>query len=229
MSAAVHKTTLEKERTIVLFIHAMNVAPTTKRAATRELILEHAYELARREGLEGLSIGTLAQGVGMSKSGVFAHFGSREDLQLAVLEAGQLRFLQRVKWPALKLPRGLPRLRAIVARWIEWSCEYASGCVLLTAVSEYDGREGPLHDAVTRQQSGWRQEMCRAINHAVENGELGEDTNAAQLAFEIYALILGLHHDAGLFGFEQARQHTQAGFERLLASYRPAPDRRAAP
>lgn len=200
-------------------------AATTKRAATRELILEHAYELARREGLEGLSIGALAQDVGMSKSGVFAHFGSREDLQLAVLEAGQLRFLQQVKWPALKLPRGLPRLRAIVAHWVAWGQEYQSGCVLLTAASEYDGREGPLHDSVTRQQAGWRQEMCRAIAHAVENGELHQDTDPSQLAFEIYALMLGLHHDAALFGFDEARRHTLAGFERLIVSYGPATGR----
>jgi AcrR family transcriptional regulator len=190
-----------------------------KRATTRELILEHAFELARVEGLEGLSIGVIAQRVGMSKSGVFAHFGSREDLQLAVLEVAQLRFLQNVKWPALKLPRGLPRLRAIVANWIEWGHEYASGCVLLTATGEYDGREGPLHDAVVQQQRGWRDELCRAIGHAVENGELRADTDAPQLAFEIYALMLCLHHDAGLFGYDQASRHARVGFERLLASY----------
>lgn len=206
----------------------MNTVALGKRAATRELILDHAYELARREGLEGLSIGLLAQDVGMSKSGVFAHFGSREDLQLAVLELGQLRFLQRVKWPALKLPRGLARVRAIVANWVEWGHEYQSGCVLLTAASEYDGREGPLHDSVTKSQAGWRQEMCRAIGHAVENGELGTDTDPSQLAFEIYALMLGLHHDAALFGFDEARRHALAGFERLIASYSPQPERRTA-
>lgn len=200
-----------------------------KRAATRELILEHAYELARRDGLEGLSIGALAQDVGMSKSGVFAHFGSREDLQLAVLEAGQLKFLQRVKWPALQLPRGLQRVRAIVVNWVEWGREYQSGCVLLSAAGEYDGREGALHDMVTHQQSGWRTEMCRAIGHAVENGELRKDTDPAQLAFEIYALMLGLHHDAALFGFDEARRHTLAGFDRLIASYSPEPGRRTAP
>ena len=207
----------------------MNSTATPKRAATRELILEHAYQLARRDGLEGLSIGTLAQDVGMSKSGVFAHFGSREDLQLAVLEAGQLRFLQQVKWPALKQPRGLPRVRAIVTNWVAWAHEYQSGCVLVTAASEYDGREGVLHDSVTRQQSAWRQQMCRAVGHAIENGELGADTDPAQLAFEIYALMLGLHHDAALFGFDEARRHTLAAFERLLASYSPESGRRIAP
>ncbi|WP_267223217.1 TetR/AcrR family transcriptional regulator [Dyella silvae] len=209
----------------------MNSTPTVtgKRAATRELILDHAFELARRDGLEGLSIGSLALDVGMSKSGLFAHFGSREDLQLAVLDAAQLRFLQRVKWPALKLPRGLPRVRAIVANWVEWGREYQSGCVLVTAASEYDGREGPLHDAVTRQQAGWRQEMCRAIGHAIENGELSETTKPALLAFEIYALMLALHHDAGLFGFEEASQHALAAFDRLLVSYRPESGQRTAP
>ncbi|WP_430388843.1 TetR/AcrR family transcriptional regulator [Dyella sp. 20L07] len=202
---------------------------TGKRAATRELILEHAYQLARREGLEGLSIGSLAQDVGMSKSGVFAHFGSREELQLAVLESGQLRFLQQVKWPVLTLPRGLARIRAIVANWVSWAQEYQSGCVLLTATSEYDGREGPLHDIVTRQQSGWRQEMCRTIGHAIENGELRQGTDPGQVAFEIYALMLGLHHDAALFGFDEARRHTLAGFERLLTSYGPESDQRIAP
>src|ERR1700754_4514770 len=95
-------------------LSAMNATTPGKRAATRELILDHAYDMARRDGLEGLSIGSLAADVGMSKSGLFAHFGSREELQLAVLETGQLRFLQNVKWPALKLPRGLARVRAIV-------------------------------------------------------------------------------------------------------------------
>jgi len=205
----------------------MSTVATPKRAATRELILEHAYEMARREGLEGLSIGSLAQDVGMSKSGVFAHFGSREELQLAVLEAGQLRFLQRVKWPALKLPRGLTRVRAIVANWVDWGREYQSGCVLLTAAGEYDGREGPLRDMVIQQQAGWRQEMCRAIGHAVENGELHKDTDAPLLAFEIYSLMLGLHHDAGLFGFDEASRLTLAAFDRLIRTY--SPERSTAP
>ena len=207
----------------------MNATTPGKRAATRELILDHAYDMARRDGLEGLSIGSLAADVCMSKSGLFAHFGSREELQLAVLETGQLRFLQNVKWPALKLPRGLARVRAIVTNWVAWAQEYQSGCVLLTAASEYDGREGALRDVVIKQQSGGRQEMCRAIEHAVANGELGDDTDAAQLAFEIYALMLGLHHDAALFGFDEARRHTLAGFERLINSYSPRAARSVTP
>jgi AcrR family transcriptional regulator len=185
-----------------------------KRAATRETILDHAYALARRDGLEGLSIGNLAADVGMSKSGVFAHFGSREELQLAVLDTGRNRFVNQVLMPALRQPRGLPRLRAIVANWFAWSREHQSGCVLLSAASEYDGRDGALHDGVVRQQSGWRDELQKAIAQAVELGHLRRDTDVAQLAFEIYALMLGLQHDAGLFGFDEAGRLALAACER---------------
>jgi AcrR family transcriptional regulator len=202
------------------YFRAMSTSATPrKRTVTRELILDHAYALARHEGLEGLSIGNLATDVGMSKSGVFAHFGSREELQLAVLDSGARRFAERVLLPALAAPRGLPRLRAIVARWFEWAEEFQSGCVLLSAASEYDGRDGALHDGVVRQQAGWREELQKAVKLAVAEGHLRADTDAAQLAFEIYALMLGLHHDAGLFGFDEASRRTAAAFERLWRSW----------
>jgi AcrR family transcriptional regulator len=190
-----------------------------KRAATRETILDHAYELARSEGLEGLSIGSLAQHVGMSKSGVFAHFGSREDLQLAVLHWVEARFVDTILRPALLLPRGLPRLRAMVAHWKAWGRIHQRGCVLLSAVGEYDGREGVLREAILKQQHGWREQMQRAIGQAVELKQLDAGTEAEQFAFEIYALMLGLHHDAGLFGYDEASKRTDAGFNRLLRSY----------
>jgi AcrR family transcriptional regulator len=199
----------------------MNAATLpSKGAATRELILDHAYELARQDGLEGLSIGALALGVGMSKSGVFAHFGSREELQLALLEAATKRFLEFVMRPAIQQPRGLKRLRAMLQRWSEWSHIHQSGCVLISAVVEYDGREdSPLRQRVKEQQAGWRDELARAIKLSIEVGDLCADTDADQLAFEVYALMLGLQHDAGLFGFEQANRRTWAALDRLLASY----------
>jgi AcrR family transcriptional regulator len=192
---------------------------TEKGVATRELILNCAYELAREEGLEGLSIGNVALGAGMSKSGVFAHFGSREQLQLALLEWVGARFAEFVKAPALRAARGLPRLRKMAERWCEWGRIHQSGCVLLSSAVEYDGREGPLREHVLRQQELWREELKRAIRLAVEVGHLRADTDATQLAFEIYSLMLGLHHDAGLFGYEQARRLTDRALERLFASY----------
>lgn len=200
----------------------MNTATApTKGAATRDLILEQAYQLARHDGMEGLSIGALAAGVGMSKSGVFAHFGSREDLQLALLEAVSARFVAFILHPALRQPRGLPRLRAIVENWMEWGRIHATGCVLLGAATEYDGREDSLlRERVVKQQSDWRNEIKRAIAVTVEAGDFRPDTDTTLLAFEIYALMLGLHHDAGLFGFDQASRCTRAALDRLFASYR---------
>lgn len=197
-------------------------AATEKGIVTRELILTRAYELAREEGLEGLSIGTVALSAGMSKSGVFAHFGSREQLQLALLESVGARFVEFVKAPALREPRGLPRLYKLTERWCEWSRVHQSGCVLLSAAVEYDGRRGgAIREHVLRQQAGWRDELRRAIQLAVDVGHLRTDTDTAQLAFEIYSLMLGLHHDAGLFGYEEARHRTELALERLFASYQP--------
>jgi AcrR family transcriptional regulator len=194
---------------------------TEKGSATRELILTCAYQLAREEGLEGLSIGTVALSAGMSKSGVFAHFGSREQLQLALLESVGARFVEFVKTPAIREPRGLPRLRKMAERWCEWSRIHHSGCVLLSAAVEYDGRDGPVRELVLRQQARWRDELKRAIRLAIEVAHLKADTDATQLAFEIYSLVLGLHHDAGLFGYEEARHRTDLALERLFASYQP--------
>jgi AcrR family transcriptional regulator len=201
----------------------MNAAtPPSKGAATRELILDHAYELARQDGLEGLSIGALALGVGMSKSGVFAHFGSREELQLALMESASRRFAEFILLPAIRQPRGLKRLRTILERWSEWSQIHQSGCVLISAVVEYDGREdSPMRQRVKQQQSAWRGEIARAIKLSIEVGDFHADTDPDQLAFEIYALMLGLHHDGGLFGFEEARRRTWSALDRLFASYQP--------
>lgn len=200
----------------------MTISPApSKGATTRELILDHAYLMARRDGLEGLSIGALALSVGMSKSGVFAHFGSREDLQLALLDAVGHRFIEFIKLPALKQPRGLKRLRAMIDRWVEWGHIHQEGCVLLSAAVEYDGRDhGPVRERVLQQQADWRNELKRAIALCIDVGDLKKGTDADQLAFEIYALMLGLHHDAGLFGFKEAHRRTVAALDRLFAGYR---------
>jgi AcrR family transcriptional regulator len=195
---------------------------TAKGIVTRELILARAYELAREEGLEGLSIGTVARSAGMSKSGMFAHFGSREQLQRALLESVAARFLEFVKTPALRETRGMPRLRKIIERWCEWSRIHQSGCVLLSAAVEYDGRrDGAIREHVLRQQADWRDQLRRAIQLAIDVGHLRTDTETTQLAFEIYSLMLGLHHDSGLFGYEEARLRTERAIERLFGSYFP--------
>lgn len=194
---------------------------TSKGAATRELILDRAYAIACREGLEGLSIGDLAQAVGMSKSGVFAHFGSREDLQLAVLDSGGRRFGESVLIAALRAPRGLARLRAIVSGWYDWVRDNRQGCLIMGAVSEYDSRPGVLHDAVVTLIKRWRDDTARAVVMAVEAGELRADTDAKQLSFEIFGFALALHQDTRLFDAKQARAQAERAFERLLKANSP--------
>ena len=194
------------------------LAQTSKGVATREAIIDRAYEIARFSGVEGLSIGPLAGAVGMSKSGVFAHFGSREGLQLAVIESAATRFGEAVFLPALSQPRGLPRLRALMHNWFEWIRGNSGGCVLLGSVTEYDDRPGPLRDQVMRNEQRWRDLLRHAIQLAIECGHLrAGDTD--QYAFELYAFPLAVHHEAGLFGYEQARRHGGAAVERWFASH----------
>ncbi|QWP74998.1 TetR/AcrR family transcriptional regulator [Lysobacter sp. K5869] len=196
-----------------------SLTATHKGAATREAILDQAYSIACSAGLEGLSIGPLAAAVGMSKSGVFAHFGSREDLQLAVLDKASERFVAYVLLPALQRPRGLARLRSIVESWFDWSRHTDGGCVLLAAVNEYDDRPGALRECVVEQQKRWHQELGRAVQLAIDTGELDAETDTAQLAFEIYGLALVVHHDAGLFGYDAALVRGLRAYERLIRSY----------
>ena len=193
---------------------------TSKGAATRDTIIERAYEIARFSGVEGLSIGPLAQAVGMSKSGVFAHFGSREDLQLAVIESAATRFGEAVLIPALSHPRGLPRLRAVMDHWFEWVRGNSGGCVLLGSVTEYDDRPGVLRDQVLHNEQRWRNELRRTIQLAIDCGHL-RDGDTDQYAFELYAIPLAVHHESGLFGYEQARRHGDTAVARWIAAHSP--------
>ncbi|MDH5833640.1 TetR/AcrR family transcriptional regulator [Luteimonas kalidii] len=196
----------------------------TKGATTREAILARSYALACVNGLEGLTIGAVAEQVGMSKSGVFAHFGSREDLQLATLDLGGELFIRDVLVPALREQRGLPRLRAIFANWAEWvRHEDDGGCLFLAAASEYDDRPGAIRDRVLQQEADWRDQLARAVQLAIDSGELAADTEPGQVAFELYAIALAIHHDAGLTGYEGAVSRGFRAFDRLLRSYAPTP------
>ena len=150
-----------------------------KGEVTRAAIVEAALELASREGLEGLTIGLLAERIGMSKSGVFAHFGTREDLQLAVLGEYARRFVDEVLRPAVGEARGLPRLQAILERWLNHLArELDSGCIMIGGAFEYDDREGPLRDAMVAIIAGWQRELHKAIQQAVAAGHLRADVDA---------------------------------------------------
>lgn len=191
---------------------------TSKGAATRELIVERAFGIARRNGLEGLSIGDLANAVGMSKSGVFAHFGSREDLQLSVLEWTAQRFTETVVRPALSQPRGLLRLRAIVSGWFDWVLANEEGCVILGAAGEFDGKPGPMRDRIIGWLTEWNVQLAKAVRLCVDSGEFAADTDPGLMAFEIAALAEGLHN-ARLHDPTRAEAMARRSFERLVRSY----------
>jgi AcrR family transcriptional regulator len=192
-------------------------AATAKGVATHGAIVERAIELVRKQGLESLSIGGLAQAAAMSKSGVFAHFGSREDLQLAVLDAVAEDFSRKVLGQAFLQPRGVKRLRAILAGWMDWT--HGAGCPMIAAVIEYDDRPGTIRDRVVHWQRRLREALIRAVQLAVETGELRGDTDAAQFAFEMFGIVLVLHHDTRLFGGTDAIVRATRAFDRLIADY----------
>jgi AcrR family transcriptional regulator len=187
--------------------------------ATRAAIVDAALAVARREGLEGLTIGALADAMSMSKSGVFAHFGSREELQLAVLNEYTARFVDDVLRPAVKKPRGVPRLQALLENWLRLLArEIQQGCLLIAGASEYDDRPGPLHDAMVRIVTDWKRELLRAIEQARAEGHVDRDVDAAQLVFEIYGLMLVTHQDARLLRSRDSLARARTALARLLAS-----------
>ncbi|HKZ11545.1 MAG TPA: TetR/AcrR family transcriptional regulator [Rhodanobacteraceae bacterium] len=192
-------------------------AATAKGVATHGAIVERAIELVRKQGLESLSIGGLAQAAAMSKSGVFAHFGSREDLQLAVLDAVAEDFSQQVLAQAFHQPRGVQRLRAILAGWMDWT--HGAGCPMIAAVIEYDDRPGTIRDRVVHWQRRLREALTRAVQLAIETGELRAGTDPAQFAFEMFGVVLVLHHDTRLFGGTDAIVRATRAFDRLVADH----------
>jgi AcrR family transcriptional regulator len=193
----------------------------SKGDATRAVIVEAAVGLAQRHGLEGLTIGTLAEQLGKSKSGVFAHFGSREELQLAVLREYAAFFVERVLKPAVNQARGLPRFEAIVDNWLALLAEEVeAGCILIGGASEYDDRPGPLRDAMVKIITGWKAELLTALTHADDAGQLIDGTDRAQIVFEIYGLMLSFHQDARLLRGKDSLQRARAGIARLIASIR---------
>ncbi len=199
----------------------MCVEKQTKGEQTRTVILDEALKIARKLGLEGLTIGTLADATGMSKSGLFAHFGSREDLQLAVLDHGAKQYGEMVLMPALKIDRGLPRLRALFEHWLDWTLQTATpgGCIMISTAHEYDDRPGPIRDAAVEMQRRGTGVSERAVRLAVEEGHLMSDTDPEQIAFEMLGIVLASHNHGRLLGDKAARQRALAAFDALIARH----------
>ncbi len=194
--------------------------PLLKGRQTRAAILDAALTLASHMGLEGLSIGALAEVTEMSKSGVFAHFGSREELQISVVREYHAKFEEEVFFPALREPRGLPRLRALFERWVRRvSVEIDSGCIYISGAVEFDDRPGPVRDALVTMVRTWQLALERAIHAAVAEGHLRPDTDAQQVLFELHGLILALHHDARFLQNPGVAGRARAAFDRLMGHF----------
>jgi AcrR family transcriptional regulator len=187
---------------------------------TKAAIVDAALGLATQIGLEGLSIGALAEVTQMSKSGVFAHFGSREELQISVIREYHNRFEEEVFYPALAEPRGLARLRAMFANWMKrTSVELDSGCIYISGAVEFDDRPGPVRDALAWSVQTWHSAMKRAITMAKEEGHLLAGVDEEQMLFEIHGLILALHYEARFLKNPGSIARANAGFENILQRY----------
>lgn len=192
--------------------------PMGKGEQTRQAILDEAFALASCIGVGALSIGVLAERTHMSKSGLFAHFGSKEELQLAVLRESQQRFAEVVLRPAFRKPRGLARLRAIVDNWLDWTKAAClpGGCVINAAAIEFDDQPGPLRDEVRNGVEALHRVLADAIAKAVVTGELRADTDIGQFVFELNGIYQATQQSHRLFNDPDADRRALVAFERLI-------------
>lgn len=199
--------------------------PAAERAArslhkgqqTKAAIVDAALGLAAQIGLEGLSIGAVAELMQMSKSGVFAHFGSREELQISVIREYHARFEAEVFAQAMRAPRGLPRLRELFDRWMQrTSDEIVSGCIYISGAVEFDDRPGPVREALVESVQIWLSAMRRSITACKAEGHLPREADEAQMLSEIHGLILALHYEARFLQMPGAEQRAHRGFANIL-------------
>lgn len=201
--------------------HAIATRPT-KGEETRAQILAAAVEMASQCGFEALTIGSLAEKTGLSKSGLFAHFGSKLELQLATLDEAARQFTEVVFMPALKAPRGVRRLKALHEAWLTWPRrqKLPGGCPMDSASREYDHRPGPMRDAIMERQRQVERECTKAVQMAIDTGELAKDTDASQVAFEFLSIVLAFFRSELVHGPEVATRRARIAFDRLIESNR---------
>src|SRR5262245_29457020 len=195
-----------------------------KGARTKQAILDHALKLATRVGIEGLTIGRLAEDLGMSKSGLIAHFQTKEALQVQVLQTGAHRFVEDVLRPALKAPRGEPRLRALFESFLAWesSPTLPGGCPLIAASSELDDRPGPARDYLVQSRRDLLDLVAGTVRSAMDEGQFRPDVEPDQFAYEFWGAMLGFHHASRLMRDPRAAERARSAFERLVRSARPS-------
>jgi AcrR family transcriptional regulator len=189
---------------------------------TRQRILDHSLAIASAEGLEGLTIGRLAAELGMSKAGLLGHFGTKESLQLAVVDQAAEVFLREVPRRVAQLPSGLPRLRAVCEAWVSYLEREVlpGGCFFTAATAEFDGRSGRVRDALAGMNALWRRDLRIHIRRAVSDGDLAADTDVDQLIYEVVGVMLALNHFLQLEHDGAAPARARKALARLLSSPR---------
>jgi AcrR family transcriptional regulator len=188
---------------------------------TRQAVVEHAARMASRVGIEGLTIGALAGELGLSKSGLFGHFKSKEALQLQALEFAIERFIDTVVKPALATQRGEKRVRAVFERWLGWpKVSGLSGCLFVALSAELDDQPGPVRERLVQSQKDWLDVIANCVRTGITEGDFRRDVDVDQFAHELYGIMLAGHHAARLLQDKAAVERTRRAFERLLDSAR---------
>ena len=188
---------------------------------TRQAVLDQAVEIAGRLGVAGLTIGTLAGATGLSKSGLYAHFRSKETLQLAVLAGAREHFVDQVVRPALAAPRGEQRVRTLFERWLATSSSGAAGCLFVSAATEFDDQPGPVRDQLVRDHWDLAAALAQMYRSGAKDGAFRADHSPEQFAHDLHGLMLAHFHACRLLRDPAAEAHTRHTFERLLQSLIP--------
>ncbi|HEX4924892.1 MAG TPA: TetR/AcrR family transcriptional regulator [Bdellovibrionales bacterium] len=185
---------------------------------TRQNILDRAVGLAGLLGLDGLTIGRLADELGLSRSGLFAHFRSKETLQIQVLENAANQFTETVIRPSLQAPRGLPRVQSLFEAWVRWfkDLDKSGGCIFIAAAVELDDRPGPVRDRLVEIQREWFQTRARVVRTGVEQGHFKPDLDCDQFSLEMNNIMLGFHYMARLLDDPRAEERARKSFRTLI-------------
>jgi len=187
---------------------------------TKNMVLEVGLDMASQLGLECVTIGNLAKATNLSKSGLFAHFQSKENLQIEILNHAARVFSESVIIPALKTKAGIPRIRLLVANWIQWTSELTGGCIFVTASADFTDRPGRVRDVLLNQQKEWIDCLKRIAQSAVAVGDFRKDIDDDQFAFDLYSLLLGFHLYFNLLDDAEIKKRQEAALARILNSYK---------
>jgi AcrR family transcriptional regulator len=192
----------------------------TRGKDTKQTILQVGLDMASQLGLESVTIGALAKATNMSKSGLFAHFQSKENLQIEILGYAAHRFSEGVIVPALSAEAGIPRIKALVDNWTGWTSELTGGCIFVSASIDFSDRPGKVREVLLQQQNEWIECLRRVAESAVRVGDFRADIDSDQFAFDLYSLLLGFHLYHTMLNDADTRKRQEAALDRLTDDYR---------